>query len=82
MADMVLDEAIVNEARSHLKAVLIQAIPSDDSIIIEHVREAYRLLTPKHIHKAKYSEDGKLLDQCARCGHDLRDTDFHLTAIL
>lgn len=76
-----LDVTAVNEARSHLNAILIQALPSDDSIIIGHVREAHKLLTPMHVHKAKYSDDGKLLDECAACGHDLRDIEIHLTAI-
>ena len=81
MADLLLDATAVDAARAHLKAILIQALPSDDSIIIGHVREAHKLLTPRHIHKAKYSDEGKLLDECAACGHDLRDTEIHLTAI-
>ena len=46
MADLLLDATAVDEARAHLKAILIQALPSDDSIIIGHVREAHKLLTP------------------------------------
>ena len=81
MANLLLDATAIDEARSHLKAVLIQALPSDDSIIIGHVREAHKLLTPRHVHKAKYSDEGKLLDECAACGHDLRDIGIHLTLI-
>lgn len=34
-------ENSIQEAKSHLKAILIQAIPSDDKIIIDHVTAAY-----------------------------------------
>jgi len=34
----------VTDARDHLGAALIQALPSDDQIIIGHVRDAHRLL--------------------------------------
>ena len=81
MADTLVDETAINEARSHLKAALVQALPEDDQIIIGHIREAHKLLTPRHVHKAKYSDEGKLLDECATCGHDLRDIEVHLTAI-
>lgn len=34
----------IAEAKSHLKAILIQTIPSDDKIIIDHVTAAYLAL--------------------------------------
>ena len=68
----------ISEHRIKSLAQRIQDFVDDE---LADVREAYSLLTPKHIHKAKYSDDGKLLDECASCGHDLRDTDVHLTAI-
>lgn len=36
--------AALREAHSHLSAVLAQAIPSDDQIIIGHVRDAAKIL--------------------------------------
>ena len=33
----------------------------------------------KHICQASYDGDGKLLDECARCGHNFRDTSVHET---
>ena len=35
---------VVDEARAHLGAALAQALPSDDQIIMQHVRDAYALL--------------------------------------
>jgi hypothetical protein len=34
----------VKEARNHLYAAMVQSIPSDDQIIMDHVRDAYDLL--------------------------------------
>lgn len=34
----------------------------------------------KHIHQAKYDENGKLLSECAKCGKSFRNTNVHLTA--
>ena len=34
----------IAEAASHLREILRQALPSDDQLIIEHVREALSLL--------------------------------------
>lgn len=34
----------ITEALAHLGAALVQSIPSDDQIIMGHVRDAYRLL--------------------------------------
>jgi hypothetical protein len=41
---MNLSQESIAEARSHLKAILIQTIPSDDKIIIDHVVQAYLAL--------------------------------------
>lgn len=35
----------IDDAIGHLGAILVQTIPSDDKIIIDHVRDAHRLLT-------------------------------------
>lgn len=37
-------EAAVTKARNHLYAAMVQSIPSDDQIIMDHVRDAYDLL--------------------------------------
>ncbi len=34
----------INDARAHLRAALVQAIPEDDQIIVEHIREAEKIL--------------------------------------
>lgn len=34
----------VERARAHLRAALVQTAPSDDQIIVSHIRDAYRLL--------------------------------------
>jgi len=34
----------LKEAASHLRSALVQALPSDDRIIIEHIREALKIL--------------------------------------
>lgn len=36
------------EAASHLRVALVQALPSDDQIIIGHVRDALALLETNH----------------------------------
>ena len=34
----------IDEAKSHLKTALIQVLPSDDKIIVEHMVQAYLAL--------------------------------------
>lgn len=34
----------INEARAHLAVALVQSLPSDDQIIIGHIREANAVL--------------------------------------
>ena len=38
------DSDVIDEVRSHLGTALAQQAPSDDAIIMDHVRDAYRLL--------------------------------------
>jgi len=33
----------------------------------------------KHMHHAKYDEDGNLTDDCLHCGESFRNTDVHIT---
>ncbi|HSW51440.1 MAG TPA: hypothetical protein VLH09_14740 [Bryobacteraceae bacterium] len=47
---------LLNEARAHLGAALMQVIPSDDAIIIDHIRMA----------QAALEEAGNVLDQRER----------------
>ena len=37
-------ETIIQKARGHLGSAIIQSIPSDDQIIMDHVKAAYALL--------------------------------------
>lgn len=63
----------------HLGAALRQQAPSDDKIIMDHVREAYEaarkaLIVAEgrdHCHVAGTTV-GKDIDECAVCGHDIR----------
>ena len=68
-----MSETIIERARGHLAAAIGQSIPSDDQIIMDHVKAAYELLwaIDKHIHKAGTTV-GKHIDECALCGHDIR----------
>ena len=63
----------------HLGAALRQQAPSDDKIIMAHVRDAYEaaqkaLIVAQqrdHCHVAGTTV-GKHIDECAVCGHDIR----------
>jgi hypothetical protein len=38
------NKLLLDKARAHLGAALSQVLPSDDQIIVEHMRAAYELL--------------------------------------
>ena len=65
-----MTETIIQRARGHLGSAISQSIPSDDQIIMDHVKAAYELLiaTDLHVHKSA----GANTDKCALCGHDFR----------
>lgn len=64
----------------HLGAAIRQRAPSDDPIIMGHVEAAYEaakkaLIVAEgrdHTHVAGTTV-GKGIDECAVCGHDIRD---------
>lgn len=64
----------------HLGAALRQQAPSDDKIIMGHVRDAYAAAQKAliiaegrdHTHAAG-TMVGKHIDECAVCGRDIRD---------
>ena len=64
----------------NLGAALVQQAPSDDKIIMDHVRDAYEAAKKAlivvdrrpHTHAAG-TMVGKPIDQCAVCGSDIRD---------
>ena len=65
---------------AHLGAALRQQSPSDDRIIMDHVREAYEAARKLliviegrgHCHAAG-TLIGKHIDECAICGMDIRN---------
>ena len=59
-------EHLLSIARQHLRQRMNPA-----AVAIELQRVV------KHICQASYDGDGKLLDECARCGHNFRDTSVH-----
>lgn len=71
----------------HLGAAIRQQSPSDDKIIMEHVREAYEaarnalivLEGREHYHVAG-TTIGKDIDECAVCGRDIRDRVHRMAA--
>ena len=69
-----MKETIIERARGHLGAALVQSIPADDQIIMDHVKAAYELLgaVDMHIHRAGRTA-GKPIDECALCGLDIRN---------
>lgn len=70
----------LEEVLSHLGACIQQRIKSDDSIIMDHVQDAYHaakkaqiVATQRpHCHAAG-TKIGKHIDECAICGHDIRN---------
>ncbi len=70
------------EAMGELGAALVQSVPTDDQIIMDHVRRAHALIEQEwhdrqegaspHYHRAHYI-GGRLTDACGLCGRDLRD---------
>jgi len=65
-----MTETIIERARGHLGSAILQSIPSDDQIIMDHVKAAYELLITLDLHIHKSS--GANTDKCALCGHDFR----------
>ncbi len=63
------EETIIERVRGHLGSAIGQSLPTDDQIIMDHVKAAYEILGAfkNHIHKR-----GEHLDICGLCGHDLR----------
>jgi hypothetical protein len=70
----------LKEAKAHLGAAIMQTVPTDDQIIMDHVRAAYTILCiisdvglaiAPHMHVAGTTV-GKHIDECALCGQDLR----------
>lgn len=60
----------IKAAIAHLNCALIQSCPSDDQIIIRHIRDAVIALEGrKHWHRAG---TGAHIDECDICGADLR----------
>jgi len=46
-------QTLVDEVAAHLKCALLQSIPSDDQIILDHIRDSVQLLKEfKAEHKA------------------------------
>jgi hypothetical protein len=69
------------EAMGELGAAITQSSPTDDQIIMDHVRRAHALIEQEwrdrqesarpHYHQAHYIGE-RLTDTCGLCGHDLR----------
>ena len=72
----------VEEIIGHLGAALSQETPSDDKIIMGHIRAAYEAAEAiqkginRHYHIAG-TAIGNSADQCAMCGKNFRD-EIHL----
>ncbi len=69
---------------AELGAALMQSIPSDDQIIIGHIRKAYEAAKKAQIvvegrdhHHAAGTMIGLDIDTCAICGKDIRN-DIHI----
>ena len=51
---------LIAEARAHLGAALAQALPSDDQIIMQHVRDAHDLLMAVELPAAQSTQEKEL----------------------
>ena len=72
-----MSEHIIAKAKAELAAAIGQSIPSDDQIIMDHVRAAYNLLRAIEPHVFTAGGTGDAKDTCQLCGLDLRD-DLHV----
>ena len=51
----------IEEAMSHLGAALMQTVPTDDQIIMEHVRAAHSLLKDVHRKEAEQQRANEVM---------------------
>ena len=72
-----MSEHIIAKAKSELSIAIKQISPSDDQIIMDHVRAAYNLLRAIEPHVFTAGGQGDAKDTCQLCGLDLRD-DLHI----
>ncbi len=75
-----MSDTIIDKARGLLAAAIRQSIDSDDQIMMDHIRAAYKLLGAigPHRHVAGTTV-GLHIDTCALCERDIRE-DVHRDA--